>query len=124
MDEDPAWPAGSTTDCAPGEATVVPLHGEIDLLTATALAQRLDELTAHPRPDLVLDLRPVSFIDCTGLGVLCRTRKRVLSRRGRLRLVADSAGLLLILRATGLSGVFEVLPQLPRASGPGTDGTG
>ncbi|MET8561851.1 STAS domain-containing protein [Streptomyces flaveolus] len=97
--------------------TVLALHGEIDLLTASALSERLDALTARPRPDLVLDLRPTEFIDCAGLGVLCRARNRVLARGGRLRLVTDSARFLRMLRVTGLWGVFEVRPTAP---GPDT----
>ncbi|CUW32387.1 STAS domain-containing protein [Streptomyces reticuli] len=93
--------------------TVLALPGEIDLLTVPALSARLDALTARPRPDLVLDLRPTEFIDCAGLGVLCRARNRVLARRGRLRLVTDSARFLRMLRVTGLDGVFEVQPRLP-----------
>ncbi|MFF7969888.1 anti-sigma factor antagonist [Streptomyces sp. NPDC007905] len=116
----PPLSAGGRVPC---EATVVPLHGEIDLLTAPVLSERLDALTAHPCPDLVLDLRPVAFIDCTGLGVLCRARNRVLARRGRLRLVADSTNFLMLLRATRLADVFEVLPQLPKNVVPAAYGT-
>ncbi|WP_018549597.1 STAS domain-containing protein [Streptomyces sp. LaPpAH-108] len=94
-------------------ATVVALRGEIDLLTAPELTARLDTLTAREHPDLVLDLRPVEFIDCTGLGVLCRTRNRTRDRQGRLRLVADSEEFLRLLRTTGLGGAFEVQPGLP-----------
>ncbi|MFF7313501.1 anti-sigma factor antagonist [Streptomyces sp. NPDC008137] len=94
-------------------ARVVTLRGEIDLLTAPALRARLDSLTAAPGPDLVLDLRNVSFIDCSGLGVLCRARNRVLARQGRLLMVSESAGFRRVLRLTGLAGVFEVLPDLP-----------
>ncbi|RSN18295.1 anti-sigma factor antagonist [Streptomyces sp. WAC 01325] len=93
--------------------TVVELCGEIDLLAAPALTARLDALTAGIRPDLVLDLRAVSFIDCTGLGVLCRTRNRVLTRQGRLRLVSQNPCFLSILRITGLTDAFEVDPDLP-----------
>ncbi|MEU3980841.1 STAS domain-containing protein [Streptomyces sp. NPDC026672] len=93
--------------------TVVTLRGEIDLLTATPLAARLDALTAGPRPDLVLDLRPVEFIDCAGLGVLCRVRNRVLERGGRLRLVTDSGMFRRVLRAAGLANVFELCPTVP-----------
>ncbi|MEV6833023.1 STAS domain-containing protein [Streptomyces sp. NPDC051133] len=118
----PTAPGGPTAPPnRPDGPTVLPLHGQIDLLTAPALAARLDALTAHPSPDLVLDLRPTEFIDCTGLGVLCRARNRVLARRGRLRLVTDSTGFLRILRASGLSGVFEVHSRLPDAP-PGTSG--
>ncbi|MGW3095304.1 STAS domain-containing protein [Streptomyces sp. NPDC001102] len=69
--------------------TVVVLRGEIDLFAVPSLSARLDELTAGPCPDLVLDLRDVAFIDCSGLGMLCRVRNRVLAREGRLRLVTD-----------------------------------
>lgn len=99
-----------------GGVTVVELRGDIDLRAAPALAARLDALTAGPRPDLVLDLRPVSFIDCSGLGVLCRTRNRVMARQGRLRLVSGSTRFLRILRCVDLAGVFEVRPRLAEAS--------
>ncbi|MFE7276088.1 STAS domain-containing protein [Streptomyces sp. NPDC057623] len=93
--------------------TVVELRGEIDLLAAPALAARLDALTAGTSPDLVLDLRAVSFIDCSGLGVLCRARNRVLARQGRLRLVAHNARFRRVLRLAGLASVFEIHPGLP-----------
>lgn len=89
--------------------TVVELRGEIDLFSASHLAAHLDALPS----DLVLDLRGVSFIDCSGLGVLCRTRNRILARRGRLRLVTDSARFLRVLRIAGLAGVFEIHPGMP-----------
>ncbi|MDQ0834284.1 MULTISPECIES: STAS domain-containing protein [Streptomyces] len=98
-----------------GETTVVELRGEIDIFTAPPLAARLDALTADPRPDLVLDLRSTAFIDCTGLGVLCRARNRAEARYGRLRLVTDSAGLRRILRAVGLAGVFELHSSMNEA---------
>ncbi|AOR37593.1 hypothetical protein BFF78_38555 [Streptomyces fodineus] len=96
-----------------GGATVVALRGEIDLLTAPALSERLDTLTAHPHPELVLDLRLVRFIDCAGLGVLCRARNRALARQGRLRLVSESVGFRRMLQVTGLSDVFEMHTRLP-----------
>ncbi|WP_435885500.1 STAS domain-containing protein [Streptomyces collinus] len=57
-------------------ARVVTLHGELDLLTAPALRVRLDDVTAGPCPDLVLDLRPVSFIDCGAGGPVPGTEPR------------------------------------------------
>jgi anti-sigma B factor antagonist len=115
MSEAHTMPAPCHTERVVGGTTVVELRGEIDLLTAQALAARLDTLTAGPCPDLVLDLRPVSFIDCSGLALLCRTRNRVLARCGRLRLIADSPRFQQILRCTGLVGVFETYPCLPEA---------
>lgn len=98
-----------------GGTTLVELRGEIDILTAPSLGVRLDDLTAVVLPDLVVDLRAVSFIDCAGLGVLCRARNRVMERHGRLRLLTDSNQFLRILRGAGLDGVFEVYDHLPEA---------
>lgn len=89
------------------------LRGDVDLLAAPALAARLDALTAGPRPDLVLDLREVPFIDCAGLNVLCRARTRARAGHGRLRLVTDSARFLFVLRCAGLADVFDLSARWP-----------
>jgi anti-sigma B factor antagonist len=115
MSEKHARPATSQPERTVDGTTIVALHGEIDLVTAIPLAARLDALTSAPCPDLVLDLRTVSFIDCAGLGVLCRTLNRVRARHGRLRLVTGSGRFLRLLRAVGLGGAFEVHPRLPTA---------
>nr|WP_328753528.1 STAS domain-containing protein [Streptomyces sp. NBC_00285] len=72
-------------------------------------------LTAASCPDLVLDLRALSFIDCAGLGVLCRAQNRTAARGGRLRLVTGGAGFLRILRHAQLSDVFEIHARLSNA---------
>jgi len=106
------------TERTDGGTTVVELRGEVDLLTAPLISARLDMLTAGPHPDLVLDLRPVTFIDCAGLGVLCRARNRALARHGRLSLVTECTQLLRLLRHAGLADVFDVRPDLPAAPAP------
>ncbi|MGW2098680.1 STAS domain-containing protein [Streptomyces olivaceoviridis] len=103
------------TERAIGGMTILELRGEIDILTAPPIGTRLDNLTAVALPDLVVDLRAVSFIDCAGLGMLCRARNRVVKRLGRLRLVTDSNQFLRILRAAGLDGVFDMHDHLPEA---------
>jgi len=104
--------------------TVMELRGEIDLLTGQPLSARLDTLSAPPCPDLVLDLRALSFIDCAGLGVLCRARSRVVARGGRLRLVTGKAGFLRILRLARLSDVFEIHTRLSSALATGPESGG
>ncbi|MFJ4467449.1 STAS domain-containing protein [Streptomyces sp. NPDC089424] len=76
-----------TTERVLGDTTIVELRDEIDTCTAPCIGARLAVLSARPRPDLVLDLRAVSFIDCSGLGLLCRVANIVRVRHGRLRLV-------------------------------------
>ncbi|MGW7529203.1 STAS domain-containing protein [Streptomyces sp. NPDC054783] len=112
--EHPTAPEALAAHRVADGATVVALYGEIDVLSAPALSRRLDALTTCPQLDLVLDLRPVTFIDCTGLGVLCRARNRTLARQGRLRLITESADFRRILRVTGLGDVFEVHTRPPQ----------
>ncbi|MFD7696712.1 STAS domain-containing protein [Streptomyces sp. NPDC059805] len=113
MTENRTEPAGTGARGAGDGPAVVALRGEIDLSTATSLMMRLDALTSAPSPDLVLDLRGVTFIDCAGLGVLCRARNRVRAREGRLRLVNESARFRRMLRLADLGGAFEVASRLP-----------
>ncbi|MER6141985.1 STAS domain-containing protein [Streptomyces sparsogenes] len=98
-----------------GGTTVVELYGEIDILAAHSLTVRLDGLTASPHPDVVVDLRAVSFIDAAGLTPLCRARNRITRRHGRLRLVADSDRVLRVMSGAGLGDVFEIHDRLPEA---------
>jgi anti-sigma B factor antagonist len=98
-----------------GRVLVAELHGEVDFASGPAVAGRLDRLTARRRPLLVLDLRPVTFIDCAGLAVLCRARRRVRIRGGRLALVIHDPRVLRVLALVGLSKAFEVYGGLDEA---------
>lgn len=98
-----------------GGTTVVELTGELDLSAGVRAAARLDAATAGPRPDVVVDLRGVSFIDCSGLSVLIRARKRTLDRGGRFGIVGDSPCVLRLLRLTRLIRVFAVHDDLASA---------
>ncbi|MGI3229823.1 STAS domain-containing protein [Streptomyces sp. GTA36] len=98
--------------------TVVRLRGEIDILTATPLSVRLDVLTAGPSPELVLDLRSITFIDCSGLAALCRARNRTKIRGGRLRLVTSRPSILRLLRLTDLAHRLRGVPAPFRRSRP------
>jgi anti-sigma B factor antagonist len=94
-------------------STVVALGGEVDALTAPRLSAYLDSLTRGDHPDVVIDLRHVDFIDCSGLAVLVRARRRVLEREGRLRLVCRDEFTLRTLQATRLAEAFTILPDWP-----------
>ncbi|MGW5972637.1 STAS domain-containing protein [Streptomyces sp. NPDC055186] len=113
MPQNPSRSAAEPPERTVAGTTVVIPRGELDLCTAPVLSRRLDALTDRAFPDLVLDLRAVSFIDCSGLGVLCRARNRVLARGGRLRLVTDRPSFLRVLHHARLTGVFELLSRLP-----------
>ncbi|UNO38701.1 STAS domain-containing protein [Streptomyces sp. MST-110588] len=96
---------------------VLELSGELDIFATTTLSQRIDELTNVRRPDLVLDMSEVTFIDCGGLSLLCRARQRIAARDGRLRLagVAASPSTQRLLRLTGMTHCFDLCDPPPSA---------
>ncbi|WP_329176675.1 anti-sigma factor antagonist [Streptomyces sp. NBC_01477] len=93
------------------EATVVELAGEIDLGSAHGVHPHLDAVVMWPLPLLVVfDLGPLEFIDCFGLALLVRARRRVLDRGGRTAMVCAHPQTRKLLAMTGLDAVF--LPVL------------
>lgn len=87
--------------------TVVALRDEIDIATAALIAPALDIATSDGSPHVVVDLTEVSFLDCSGLTLLCRARRRALDRNGRFWLVCDCPRILRLLRAGRLHDVFR-----------------
>ena len=104
------------------EHVVLELHDEIDIAAALQVRPYLDDATRHDRPSLVIDLTPVTFIDCAGLGLLAHAHQRVTERQGRIRVVCPHPRALWLLRTTGL---HRVVPQAPDvATALGRDGRG
>lgn len=84
------------------------VRGEVDLETGPPLRDHL-AATLLRAPELVLDLRGVTFIDSTGLQALVATRRRANLTGERFRLlVAPGGPVARILHLTGLDGAFEV----------------
>ncbi len=83
--------------------SLVRVTGELDLGTAGQLASFLAEVLRVGSARLVLDVAGVTFMDCTGLGVLLRARNASLLRGGGLRLVSAPSRVLTLLALTGTS---------------------
>ncbi|MEU4964632.1 STAS domain-containing protein [Streptomyces smyrnaeus] len=108
-------PAGTVLTRTEHGRTVVELQGEIDLAVVLDTTPQLYALTTAPAPQLVADLRPVTFIDCSGLALLVDIRSRVLASGGRFTMVCADPRVLRLLRITGLD---EVLTPVPSPDGP------
>jgi anti-anti-sigma factor len=104
-----------------GEWSVLRVAGELDLVTSPVLRQRIHEVVAEGRHDLVLDLSHVFFCDSSGVGVLIAARRLIRSCRGRLRLILPAGGaeegshVNRVLGALGVRRLFDVYPDLPAA---------
>lgn len=107
----------SVTAVDDGEVTVITVGGEIDVYTAPVLRDQLDRQIAAGRHELVLDLRGVSFMDSTGLGVLVGRLKLIRLQGGSLRLVCSSERILKVFSITGLDKVFQIFDSVEEASG-------
>ncbi|MDT0464185.1 STAS domain-containing protein [Streptomyces gibsoniae] len=107
-----------------GPYTVVEVSGEIDMATAGSVAEHLEAATGRPAPDVLVDLRPVVFFDCSGLRALCRAESRARERGGRLRLVSDRPRVHRLLRAAGLLRRFPPLATMPGPQPGSPEGTG
>jgi len=89
-------------------ATALRVVGVIDLRTAPLLEQRLVHEARRCRvqpPQLLLDLREVTFLDGTGLDTLLSTRTRLTDGFGTLELLEPTADVVRLLHEAHLNGV-------------------
>ena len=102
-----------------GRGRVAP-HGEIDLAGAPRLREALSDVLAGGHTDLVMDLRAVTFIDSTGLGLLVGVGKKAYGLGGSLTIVCDNDRVLRLLAITGISRTLPVQATLgePAADRP------
>ncbi|MDC0768437.1 STAS domain-containing protein [Streptomyces sp. HD] len=100
--------------------TIIELLGDIDIAVALRISAQLDATTGRPETLLVIDLSPVEFLDCSGLRLLCRARRRVEERGGHLTLVCPHPVIRKLLRIVGLSQVFALTGTLDEALDSGT----
>jgi anti-anti-sigma factor len=72
-----------------GEATVVEVRGEVDLLTAPRLRETVVAMLDHEPPVVVIDLLEVGFVGTAGFAALIEAQHRT-GDRTRLRIAAPA----------------------------------
>ncbi|MEU4210179.1 STAS domain-containing protein [Streptomyces sp. NPDC026206] len=90
-----------------GGFAVVEFHGDVDLVAAPEIRMHVDSATSSVGCRVVVDLRPVRFMDCAALTLLCRARRRAVERGGSFRMVCTRAWHLHLLKAAGLTADFQ-----------------
>jgi len=91
-----------------GSVPTVTVVGEIDVTTAPELRSALLGLATAAEPTVIVDLRSVTFLDSTALGVLVGTHKQCRELGGELRLVVSEPRILKIFEITGLTELFDI----------------
>lgn len=95
---------------------VVAVHGELDLTTRHRLLAAVAELRALDHPHIVLDLRPLDFIDASGMGAIRHLTRTTRVCSSHLSIVPGGPS---IMRTFALAGLADRLPftTLPPGSG-------
>lgn len=91
-----------------GGTLTVSLRGELDHHSADAVRKRLDSLLSDESIDtLALDMRGVTFMDSSGLGVVLGRYRLMVKRAGRVRIIGASKCAERIMRMAGIYSLVE-----------------
>lgn len=93
------------------------LVGELDMVTAPALSERLKALCEEGARQVTLDLARLSFIDSSGLSALVATLRCYRSVGGEIVLRSPTAATAKVLEICGLTQVFTIDGQ-PKSGEP------
>ena len=103
----------STSEC--GDHVVVALRGELDIAGAAGVAAALAAVAAR-KPEIVVDLAGLEFIDSSGVAALARGRRHARHAGGDLLLAAPRQQVLRVLTLTRLIDVFPVHASVDEAA--------
>ena len=96
--------------------TILVLAGELDLSVVPALRRDLIDSATAARPDIVVDLRRVTFMDCSTIGALVMLNNHVRANGGSLQLTRVASGQLRLLTLCRLIRALPVRDTLQEAT--------
>ncbi len=94
---------------------IVLLTGDLDIVSAPVLRERLLSLLRPGASQLVIDLSPVGYADASGLAVLVNTQRRAVLLDGGLRLAAPRPEVATVLTVTGIGRHLDIYPTVKAA---------
>jgi anti-sigma B factor antagonist len=86
----------------------VSVSGEIDAYTAPKLREELLPLTEGKNKVITVNLKDVSYMDSTGLGVFVGLLKQLNNNEGELKLIELSERMKRLFKITGLSTIMNI----------------
>jgi anti-sigma B factor antagonist len=89
-----------------GDNVLVTVRGDFDVQVAARATDELTAIEAGEPGSLVIDMRDVSFMDSSGMGVVAGAHARATAAGRRFAVVGPPAG---VRHAFGISGLDEVL---------------
>jgi anti-sigma B factor antagonist len=100
------------------DGAVVRPVGELDVATSGPLERAIRQVEDAGTPPLMLDLRGLSFMDCSGLRVLVGTRAHAPGAHARLTVACGPGQVRRLLKLSGVDQRFEIVEHLT-ISNPG-----
>ena len=97
-----------------GSVVVTP-RGELDIVSAPAVRERLLSLLSSDATRLVVDMSAIRYADASGLAVLVSTQRRAVLLGGTLRLAALQPEVARVLTAAGLGRHLVAYPSVQAA---------
>src|SRR3954469_10395711 len=95
------------------QTQIVQIYGDVDLKTAKAFRNALDEASQDGKPKLIVDMSEVPFMDSSGLAALIGAQKAI---RAQTRMVVVCPeNLRRIFEVTRLDSIVDIVGSLPEA---------
>jgi anti-sigma B factor antagonist len=91
-----------------GEIAIIEITGEIDLYNSDEFKSLLAELIEKKQFRIVLNMKRVSYMDSTGIGILVHTLNRLERHKGKLFLAETEHSIQKVLRLTKLIDFFHM----------------
>ncbi len=87
---------------------VLQITGSFDVYTAGPVREWIDQAAGGARPNIVVDMSGVHFIDSTALAILVQGMRRSREYNGDVRLCGLQQPVRMVLELTRLDKVFEI----------------
>lgn len=96
---------------------LVELKGELDHHTTENARQKIDQQYAEYKlKNIVLDLRGLTFMDSSGIGLIMGRYKNCIEKGGTVVVVSDNAYVEKIFKMSGLQKIINVYPTIDLAT--------
>ncbi|PJZ46458.1 STAS domain-containing protein [Leptospira brenneri] len=94
---------------------VLKLFGNLDMLNAGILKERIKESASQEEHKFIFDLEGVSFIDSSGFGLIMSLNDKLTELGGGLRIVNVSKTIRQIFRISKISSVIQIFESTEEA---------
>lgn len=95
---------------------IAKLKGELDHHSSENTRQKIDKyFLENNLSNIVLDLRGLTFMDSSGIGLIMGRYKNAKDRKGKLVIVSENNYIERILKMSGLLKIIELYPTIDMA---------